>query len=241
MRPERIPVAGIRYRRAYERAIHLDVSTVYCRFSTAVERNIERLSRLGDCDVGLSRVREGTALRMDIPDATVDLVISSPPYCGAQKYVRTFRLELLLLGYTERQIAEAELATLGSERGVWREKKRSESLSREQASIVDLIAKKNPTRAGMLELYLDGLYAFAGELKRVLRCGGDAFVTFGDSQFAGIRVSIGDIFAEFCRRVGLEITARMVDRIPSRGLITKRHPSASVIRGEQLLWLTKDS
>ena len=241
MRPERIPVAGVRYRRAYERAIRLDVSTVYSRFSTAVEHNIERLRRLGDRDVGLARVRDGTALRMDIPDATVDLVISSPPYCGAQKYVRTFRLELLLLGYTERQIVEADLATLGSERCIWRETRRSESLSMEQASIVDQIAKRNATRAGMLERYLDGLYAFAGELKRVLRRGGDAFVTFGDSQFAGITVSLCDIFAEFCRRVGLEVTARMVDCIPSRGLITKRHPSASVIRGEQLLWLTKDS
>ena len=64
-------------------------------------------------------------------------------------------------------------------------------------------------------------------------------MTFGVSLFAGISVSLSEEFYEFCGRSGLELTARMVDSIPSRGLITKRHPSASVINGEQLLWLTK--
>ena len=240
MRPERIPVAGRRYRRAYECAVGLDVSTVFNRFSTAVERNIVRLGRFGTRDVARARVQDGTALRMDIPDETVDLVISSPPYCGAQKYVRTFRLELLLLGYTERQIAEFELATLGSERGIWRQAMRSAALSDEQATVIGRIAERNPTRAGMLELYLDGLDCFARELERVLRPGGHAFVTFGDSLFAGVRVRLSEVFCAFCRRTGLEVRARMVDGIPSRGLITKRHATASVINGEQVLWLTKD-
>ena len=239
MRPERITMAGRRYRRAYEYAIRIDQTTVYNQFGIAVERNIARVGRLSRREVSSAKVLDGTALGMDIPDEAVDLVISSPPYCGAQKYVRSFRLELLLLGYTAKQITRIELATLGSERGIWRKALHSAALSPEQASVIDRIAVRNPIRAGMLECYLDGLASFAMELARVLRPGGHAFLTFGVSLFAGISVSLSEEFYEFCGRSGLELTARMVDCIPSRGLITKRHPSASVINGEQLLWLTK--
>ena len=237
---ERAIQAGPRYQRALQAALRLDTEAVYRRYETTAVRNIDRVSNFLTLDSPSTTVIAGSALSMEIPDASVDAIITSPPYCGAQKYIRTFRLELLLLGYTPDQIRRLDHATLGAERGFHPVAPNALDLTPERQRIITAIRARNQHRARMLASYLFGLSAFGSEVYRVLRPFGSAFVSFGTSRFAGIEVDLADFFSEICRPLGLRLVAKLTDRIPSRGLITRRHPSASVISTEHVLWLRKE-
>ena len=237
MRAERAPIAGSRYTRALETATCMTCNTVYRKFVHASRRNIDRLCEFRRPDSSSATVFDGSALQMDIDDGTVDIVITSPPYCGAQKYIRSFRLELLLLGYTTNQILALDRATLGAERSLWQATHPPPALTSAQRATIAQISDLNCRRARMLQLYLHNLDIFATELRRVLKPGGHAFLTFGTSRFAGIPLNLADCFADFACRAGLHVAARLRDSIPSRGMITKRNVSASVIRSDELLWL----
>ena len=239
MRPDRFEIAGPRYRKAYERTMSLHISDIYQLFASVANTNMTRLSRFDHGPIPTPRISSASALSMHLPDSSVDVVITSPPYCGAQKYIRTFRLELLLLGYSPSQIRRLDHATLGTEKSVWSEPHHSPFLTREQHVIIDRIMARNSRRARMLELYLDGLHKFAIELERVLKPGAHAFVSLGQSHFSAIPVDLADCFLQFTRRRGYTLEARLTDQIPTRLMITKRSSTANVIPADNILWLRK--
>ena len=107
-----------RYARDLRRALDVSSRTVHDSFRKRVESNIERMSELCHCkNYGTARVLESVeAAATGLPTESIDLIITSPPYCGAQKYVRSVRLEMLLLGFDHAQIAEIDRRTLGTER-----------------------------------------------------------------------------------------------------------------------------
>ena len=212
-------------------------------FERVVEDNLFRmnslfeLKNLGNAEV-LGEGCHASTTKLD--DASVDLVLTSPPYCGAQKYVRSLRLEMLILGMSAETIAEADRNTLGTERvksnnrGCW-------DFTPDQ-NIADLISRvndKNPTRGFMLAEYLRYLNDFARELFRILKPGGDAFLTFGPDRVCGIEVDSAKLFAQMAQRYSLQHLATFIDTIPSRGMITIRHLSASVIADEHVVWLRR--
>ena len=171
---------------------------------------------------------------------SVDVILTSPPYCGAQKYVRSLRLEMKLLGFPPSEIASADRRTLGTERlSVRNASARMKTPLQETNSLVEAIATRNRTRALMAAEYIRYLQRFASECARVLRVNGEAFVTFGTGQIAGIRVPWDRVFTTLGERAGLKFIAVLVDRIPSRGLITSRHQSSGVINDERVVWLKK--
>ena len=240
MRAERAIQAGPRYQRALHAALRLDTAAVYRQYETVALRNTERVCDFLTPHSPSSSVIAGSALSMHIPDGTIDAIITSPPYCGAQKYVRSFRLELLLLGYTPDQIRRLDRATLGTERGFRSVAPSAVTVTPQSERIITAIRKNNQHRSRMLTSYLYGLSAFASEVYRVLRPSSSAFISFGTSRFAGVDVDLADCFSEVCIPLGLRLVAKLSDRIPSRGLITRRHPSAGVISTEHVLWLRKE-
>jgi DNA modification methylase len=174
-----------------------------------------------------------------IRSKSIDLVITSPPYCGAQKYVRTLRLEMLILGISKDTIAEADRRTLGTERlaaSLMNETFVSSPLA---LRLYEAIRKTNPVRASMFAQYVNYLSRFAEELARVLKPTGEAFVTFGTDRMAGIDVDCAKLFADAAKAHDMSHVATLVDTIPSHGMITNRHSSASTIRDERVVWIRR--
>ena len=239
MNPRRFSVAGHRYQTAYNRVMAISLPEVYQMFETAVKANIQRLGSFQDPRRPRAQISPSSALNMPLPDRSVDVAITSPPYCGAQKYIRTFRLELLLLGYSASHLKRLERHTLGSEKAIWSQPFPSPVITPRQTATLQQITARNPRRARMLELYLDGLHKFVAELERVLKPGAHAFVTLGQSHFSQIPVDLADHFLEFADRFGYTLQARFTDQIPARLMITKRSSTANVIRSENILWLRK--
>jgi len=239
---ERAKLANLRYRTNLRYAEKLDAEGVFSLFEVSVARNLLRMGTLfASPNLGTATVLPETRQASDsgLKASSIDLVITSPPYCGAQKYVRSVRLELLLLGYPPDAISEADRRTLGTER-------LSTKLSAEQFKGSPLaerlhkqIVKTNVTRANMFAQYVNYLDAFAKELARILKPSGEAFVTFGTDRVAGVEVDCAKLFAQAALRHGMTHIATLVDTIPSRGMITNRHASAAVIKDERLVWIRR--
>ena len=234
----RLPSAGYRYQRAYDHAQALDAAGVYDLYLTSATKNIIRVSESLALHFPRSYVYRRSAMNTSLPDASVDTIITSPPYCGAQKYVRTFKLELSLLGFTPKQISAIDRRTLGTERVSAKHRSTENYLSQGQKEILESIASVSRPRSMMLSTYLAGLNSFAKEICRLLKPDGNAFITFGTSTFVKRHaLDFADIFAAFARSFDLVEVARLTDPIPSRGMITKRHHAASVIPTETVIWL----
>ncbi|MYF07923.1 MAG: site-specific DNA-methyltransferase, partial [Rhodospirillaceae bacterium] len=170
LRPERIETAGPRYKRAYERAMAVTNNTVYTDFASAATQNIQFVGH-ENADVKLppAIVFRKSALATELANQSVDLVVTSPPYCGAQKYVRTFKLELGLLGLNQAEIGSIDHQTLGTERITRATSRKPRHLSSSQQKIIQAVRNRDSGRATVLETYLAGLEVFAEELARIMR------------------------------------------------------------------------
>lgn len=117
--PHRCAIAKKRYIRDLKRAQSLSGEDVFGRFSDAVQRNLERLAELWETkNLGSARLMSASSepAATGLRPGAVDIIMTSPPYCGAQKYVRSLRLEMMILGFDEHSIAIADRRTLGTER-----------------------------------------------------------------------------------------------------------------------------
>ena len=241
--PQRARHAAARYARDLERALAVTTTTVHDAFRARARRNIARMSDLSRTNpYGKVRIlnRRAEAAATGLPPRSVDLIITSPPYCGAQKYVRSLRLEMLLLGFSPSDITTADRRTLGTERlSIRNAPDRLEVPIPEATSLIQAIATINPTRALMVAEYLRYLFRFTRECARVLKPGAEAFVTFGTGRVTGMPVAWDHLFRIISHHVGLNVVATLVDRIPSRGLMTSRHRTSGTIDDERVVWLTK--
>ena len=229
-----------RYRQALDFASALTTSDVYDLFGDVLSRNLDRMARLDHCDDCGSAVVLDSGLHAaatGLSPSSVDLIVTSPPYCGAQKYVRSLRLEMLCLGIDPHDIAEADRRTLGTERLRLSDRLPEAEIPQPVRALVRRISLRNPTRGTMAARYFQYLDLFAKECRRVLCPGGFAFVSFGTNHIAGCRVDTARYFSAFANAANLPTSAVLVDKIPSRGLITQRHMTADTINDERIVCL----
>jgi 16S rRNA G966 N2-methylase RsmD len=240
LRKERAERANERYRKSLEFAQAATRATVFEQFAQAVRQNIRRASTLHSYEqLGSAVVLHGNrhAAATGLEAETVDVILTSPPYCGARKYVRSLKLEMRWLGFGEALIADIDRNTLGTERISITRSVQPYSYRILARTILEQIRKRNAVRALMAANYVKYITDFARECRRVIRPGGNIFVSFGTSSIAGITVDMSAIFVQAAKDAGLSMQASLVDSIPSRGLITKRHSTAGRIDDERVVWL----
>ena len=243
LREDRAEYAGVRYRKALQHCRSIATSSVYSAFLEAAKANIRRMSELyaSQRDLGSTRFSQpGTdAASTDLPSSSIDAIITSPPYCGAQKYVRSMKLELLLSGCPESDLRVIDRQTLGTEATPTRPTPIADLLTGDDYvdDLLKRIYSANPIRARMASDYSRYLSTFADECRRVLRPGGHLLVTLGRSTLAGTLFPTDRILHRVGRATGLESIATLIDSIPSRGLITQRHHTAGRIDHEYIAWL----
>ena len=242
---QRAQTAGPDYRKALERSQSITTEMVYTAFNDTATANIARMAQLyslhpwlGDtqlCPTGFQAARTGLQ-----PDS-VDIILTSPPYCGSQKYVRSMKLELLLSGCSPVDLKQIDRDTLGTEAVTARATLLTELLTGDHFAdnLIQAIYKGNPVRARMASEYSKHLVEFSEECRRVLRPGGHLLVTLGRSTLAGVRFPADRLLHRACQAVGLESIATLVDSIPSRGLLTQRHRTARRIDHEFIAWLRR--
>jgi hypothetical protein len=90
----------------------------------------------------------------------------------------------------------------------------------------------NPLRAHIAANYLCEMKQALLEIARVLRRGGYLVLVAGNNQICGNRFHTPEYLRHMIEDIGLTLRLSMVDTIGSRGLMTKRNKTASVITRE---------
>ena len=234
---------GPSYRIALQKSRSTTTASVYSAFFEVAAANIRRMGEFHALGPSLGRSKIAPigcdATNTGLPPCSVDVIITSPPYCGSQKYVRSLKLELILSGFSEDFLRDVDRRTLGTEAVTSRATPVAALLMGDQFvdNLICAIYEKNPVRARMASDYSKHLSKFARECRRVLRPGGNILVTLGRSKLSGVTLPADRILQRFCESEGMELVATLVDVIPSRGLLTKRHNTAGRIDHEFIAWL----
>jgi DNA modification methylase len=177
-----------------------------------------------------------------LPDNSVELTITSPPYGSAQKYVRASSLSLNWLSLCDpNQLADLEGRSIGREhlsvkRGLTGEAFNGSSRFKH---LLEEVHQRNPSRSLITETYLKEMAAALAELYRVTAVGGHAVIVIGNNTVTGLRLENDNYIAEVMQGLGFDLELALADRIHSRGLMTVRNKSAGLISGETILMFKK--
>lgn len=176
-----------------------------------------------------------------LADESVQLIITSPPYPGAQKYIRSCSLSLGWLRLCPTTDLRAYKArTIGREEFTKTECERVLTTNIVEADkVVAAIRNRNPVRAMIAATYLNEMWIAMREMCRVLKPRGHMVLVAANNRISGKGFRTVDYLRTIAEGCGLSLTACLIDAIRSRGLMTKRNHTASVITREWLLIFTK--
>jgi DNA modification methylase len=172
-----------------------------------------------------------------LPNDSVQLVITSPPYPGAQKYVRCSSLSLGWLGLCPSNgFIELKSQTIG------REEYRLSDCSQpvetgisEADNLLSEIWNDNPIRATIAGKYLSEMRDALLEMHRVLRPNGYLVLVAANNHVCKREFRTLNYLRCIAESIGFSTVLELVDHIRSRGLMTKRNHTASMITREGIL------
>lgn len=180
----------------------------FIRSGREVQRRHEALSPVRP-DSRTLDLRAADARRLPLDDATIDIVMTSPPYLIAIDYLRGHRMSLVWMGHSVNDLRELRGTTIGSQRGL-----------RTPSSYDDLIGEalgeEAPSRAqAVLRRWVVDLDAVLRETVRVLKTSGKATFVVADATLFGIPVRLSHVLDQVAHAAGLLRTERIIRELPS--------------------------
>jgi Putative RNA methylase family UPF0020 len=167
------------------------------------------------------------------------LIITSPPYLAAQKYVRASSLSLGWLGLAKvSELSALEKKTIGREHFSNAEIKRGVLPELYHASIRPVIRRiesRNPARAVLASTYFHEMRATLQQCVNALNPGGHIVLIVGNSRVSGELLRTSDVFRETLLSMGAAPVLELEDAITGRGLLTVRRGSGGVIEREHVI------
>lgn len=234
-------------------------------FKQAVAKNLERMEALNSA-LSFSQSRKKSEVVWDdarnlrrakikcngeldkakarrIRDGSIGLVITSPPYINAQKYIRTTKFEMLWLSMADKEELKSLNERLVGTEAVYHEQYKHLRLTGVPSAdrVIKKIFKLDPRRAFIVSQYFSDMQKAIEEVYRVLKKGGRFVLVIGNNLIKGKKVMNHEILTDIAIQRGLfqkEIV--FVDQIKSRGMITKRHETGGLVLDEWVVVLKKE-
>ncbi len=204
-------------------------------FAAIARENIRRVTSLPQ-ELPSASVLDGDARRLgaSVAAESVDCVITSPPYLGAQKYIRACSLSLLSLGFDQEGDLRPLIAlSIGREH--FRKQEYAEPQPCGVADADEVISRcraNNPLRAHLATVYINEMRSALSGISKVLRPGGHLVLVAGPNQLVGEQFATPSYLTVLAQEQGLVVELIALDTIRSRGLMTRRNRSASMITQE---------
>lgn len=234
-----------------DRIKHLENTNVYEKFSAISVENVERFKELENANTYKSKAKvistdaklllKGINTKTRLKDSSIQLVLTSPPYAGAQKYIRASSLNL---GWTElakiEELFHLDKISIGRENYRKAELIISETGIEEADNLIKNIYKINPTRATIVCNYLLEMIVALNEMVRVLKENGFLILIVGNNKVCNLEFNTQQYFTEYLLRKGLKLQFKLIDDIKSYGLMTKRNKTADIISREWILVFKKE-
>jgi len=200
--------------------------------------------RLNEMDEDFDQVREtfgerhprflsGSCLEIlrELPDSSVDLIVTSPPYANRYDYTRTYALELAWLGLDKTGFSNLRqqmlTATVENKPKLeWLDSIYADDLDTAKAmyqsqealnEVVGMLSARreelsNPHVIRMIEGYFLEMAVVVSELGRILRRGGEVIMVNDNVQYHGEEVPVDFILSDFAEQSGM--TCRNIWKLP---------------------------
>ncbi len=181
----------------------------------AFERSIERVRSMvnpRECLRGQVRIELGDAreMRQWVPNQSIDVVVTSPPYLNAIDYMRGHRLAWL--GHTLQELRTIRSTSIGAEKAL--DPSQSHRLFDSMLAEIGRVQCLPSRHQGMIERYCADVYRLMSELARVLKPDGRATLVVGNSCLQGIFVSNAAAVRRAGHMVGLKVYHRRDRELP---------------------------
>lgn len=180
-------------------------------FLQSVNRLVQRLAfshTSTNCDVALGDARN----LKSIQDASIDAVITSPPYLNAIDYMRGHRLALVWLGYRLSDLRQIRSNTIGVERAITEGS--DHDLAGRILKQLDTNHQLPQREANIVKRYVSDLYAMLSEIQRVLKPRGRAVLVVGNSNIRGVFVSNADAVMKIAEYIGFGCVSNCERELP---------------------------
>lgn len=177
----------------------------------------------------------------ELPQESIDLILTSPPYLSAQKYLRTMTLELLWLGIiSEQQLGKLDQQIIGTERVCLKTEDFKKTLDIESVdSLVKWASARDRERASIIAKYFLEMYRAISEMHRVLKFDSHAVLVVGNNKVLGKKIKTYSLLIDIAIKCGFKTEIVLKDKIRGRGMITKRHDTGGLIEDEYVIVLKK--
>jgi len=183
------------------------------RFIKSVEKVVANCPQSGSGRIGPpTKVIQGDARSIKMPDESIDLVVTSPPYLNAIDYIRCSKFTLTWMGHQIGELRDLRSSSVGAEI--------TAKDACQTAWVQNLIKelKLDPALSdrdyGLLARYVWDMNLALGEVGRVLRTGGRAVYVVGNSSVRGTFVSNSKITEMVGQRAGLSLSSSQSRPLP---------------------------
>lgn len=198
---------------------------------SALELKVNKLS-------GRGRLKKNKARRLS--KNSIEIILTSPPYITAQKYIRSTKLELFWLGYSSDELLKFEKNTVGSEY-VSMSKEICEIGSQSVDELICWTYKNSKERGIMVFEFFERMNVILKELYRVLKPGGYSIFIMGDNNIMDKKIKTYQLITNLAVSNGFKELITLKDLIRSRSMITKRNGTGGLIKNEFITILHKGS
>jgi DNA modification methylase len=241
--PERFSANPSRMEEVRSKLQDLQTVDVFEKFEAVCIANIDRVNTLN------GKIRNGVAAsiiskdarHLGIPDESVDMILTSPPYAGAQKYIRASWLSLYWLNLVKLEdIKELKKQNIGRED--YRRCEIHESYTGiEDADKVlkELYGEGFRERAFLAANYLNEMKVALNESFRVLKTGGYMVIVIGNNTVCKRLFDTQNYLTSYLTGKGMQLQFKLIDIIKTYGLMTKRNITADTITREWILVFKK--
>jgi DNA modification methylase len=194
-------------------------------FEKRVVSNVKGLLQPGQIN-NQAQIIPGNAQALPLPDACIDLIVTSPPYASnAIDYMRAHKFSLVWMGYPIEELGNRRGDYIGGEIV---DGYRFETLPEFSGNIVSRLTDLDKKKGAVLHRYYSEITRVLREMYRVLKPGRASIVVVGSSQMRGIDTETQNCLADIGRQIGFEVPAigiRNLDRnrrmLPAGNTINK--------------------
>jgi DNA modification methylase len=174
-----------------------------------VENCVKKISGRGPA----TRVHLGDARNLPVRDASIDLVVTSPPYLNAIDYIRCSKFSLVWMGHRIPDLREVRSGSVGAESvGIGSE---GDAEIRIIIGHLKLSPRLRRRDLALLTRYIHDMRRAMREVARVLAPGGNAMYVVGENTIRGTYVRNSRVIAEIAKLCGLRLKHRQVRNLPA--------------------------
>lgn len=168
---------------------------------------------------------EDTRTKTSIPNNSIDLIITSPPYGDSKTtvaYGQFSRLSLQWLGLSKKEVTNIDKISLG---GVIIDDPEIKQSSHSLDLTINQIAKKDNKRAKeVLSFYtdLDGCFK---EIDRITHAGSVFCIVVGNRTVKGVQIPTDEIISELLYHHSFEHGKTIIRKIPNKVMPSQNSPT----------------